>query len=59
MSHATAPTLMFDDGEWAPPVETREGLWNLAPEGQMCFVKSENQVYVRRAKRWHPTGRTR
>ncbi len=55
MSNTTAPTLMYDPGEWAPPVETRESLWDLAPDGQMCFVKSENRIYVRRGNRWHAT----
>jgi hypothetical protein len=56
MSRKDATTLKFDDGIWAPPVETRDELWALAPDGQLCFVKSENEVYMFEEARWVATG---
>ncbi len=45
-------TRLFDEGAWAPPVELAEELPELAPEGQLCFVKSEDAVYERRGREW-------
>ncbi|MEZ4317898.1 MAG: hypothetical protein R3F61_10350 [Myxococcota bacterium] len=54
MSSSTAQTVRFDPGTWAPPVERVEELWELAPEGQLCWVQSEDCVYQRRGKVWVP-----
>ena len=55
MARSNTDTVRFDDGEWAPPVETRDQLWQLAPEGQLCFVKAENRIYVRENRSWRST----
>ena len=52
MASSQTATRLFDEGEWAPPVEHAEELPHLAPEGQLCFVKSEDAIYERRGRAW-------
>jgi hypothetical protein len=52
MASAKTATRLFDEGAWAPPVELSEELPELAPEGQLCFVKSEDAIYERRGRSW-------
>jgi hypothetical protein len=51
MRAETAKTHRFEDA-WLAPVDTVHDLPVLAAEGQLCFVKSEDRVYVYTERRW-------
>ena len=51
MRSETAKTHQFEDA-WLAPVESFADLPALAAEGQLCFVKGEDVVYVYASQRW-------
>ncbi|MCB9673193.1 MAG: hypothetical protein H6734_27255 [Alphaproteobacteria bacterium] len=51
---AEADTQLLDISVWEVPVETPDELMPEAPDGQLCFVKSEDRTWVRRNGTWMP-----
>ena len=51
---AEADTALLDLTVWEEPVETPASLPTHRPDGQLCFVKSEDRTYVVRGGAWVP-----